>query len=119
MKGLDLSIQVFLSVIELFASSTFEGPGSDSVMDENGNPFPLRNGPSGGHMSTTAQQPTRTSPQSSTVTNALANKSSRSKKKGKDGDGVFSEQMPGFLGDRVTFNLLFLQTNLERFFAKC
>ena len=101
---------MFLSEIKLLSSSTLKGPGSDSVMDENGNPFPLRNGPSCGQMSTTAHQPTRTSPQSSTLTNALANKSSRSKKKGKDGDGVFSEQMPGFLGDRVTFNLLFLQT---------
>jgi len=81
-------------------------------MDENGNPFALGvNGPS---ISLMPQfLPTRTSPPttvnsgSSTVSAAPTASTlprlprGKAKKRGKDGDAVLSDDLPGHLGDRV------------------
>lgn len=80
-------------------------------MDENGNPFALGvNGPSISLMSQFS--PTRTSPpttvNSSSTVSAHPTASTlprlprgKAKKRGKDGDAVLSDDLPGHLGDRV------------------
>merc|ERR1712071_497421 len=87
------------------------GGGGEPGMDENGNPFAL--GVNGASISLMPQfLQTRTSPPSVNSTNNAHSTASlrvprgKAKKRGKDGDAVLSDDLPGHLGDRDVNELL-------------